>query len=325
MFCGGARLVHTLNWCGKVACVMLYSGHVRCDGSSTDYQCIRTPELVMWCTLCYFNINRYLMHYKTIYLHITIPLFLSGDILYSVQQLCINASKDGRLDLMDKCMATVAELWVLCDDTCTKSYTHHLLPLLEAPPPNCVKPPKRTIRQAACQLRSATLYFTGGKNPETKEQIKCKSKVRWSSKAAVWSRLMRLSKCAHWRKRLLLAHTIHVFLECMAQPMADICLIHGITMETVRSNHSFVEDDSQRSALCQWHLWMWARFSLLLLVTQIGRNVWSNPELVMFGSWTGSLLHEPRVGHQLVREFRLVWYLRLQGNIIFINVIFTFF
>lgn len=65
---------------------------------------------------------------------------------------------------------------------------------------------------------------------------------------------MRLSKCAHWRKRLLLARTIHVFLECMAQPMDDICLILGITMETVRSEHSFVEDDSQHSGVCQWHL-----------------------------------------------------------------------
>lgn len=190
------------------------------------------------------------------------------------------------------------------------------------------KTPKKNNPTSSLPAATRNIIFHRGKNPETKKQIKCKSKVRWSSKAAVWSRLMRLSKCAHWRKRLLLAHTIHVFLGCMAQPMADICLIYGITMETVRSNHSFVEDDSQRSALCQWHLWMWARFSLLLLVTQIGRNVWSNPELVMFDSWTGSLLHEPRaesrasIGSRiptcLVSETAGKYY-------ILINVIFTFF
>lgn len=107
---------------------------------------------------------------------------------------------------------------------------------------------------ASCEAQH--YISTEKKGQEQKSQIKCKSKVWWYSKAAVWSRLMRLSKCAHWRKRLLLARAIHVFLECMAQPMDDICLIHGITMETVRSNHSFVEDDSQRSAPCQWHLWI---------------------------------------------------------------------
>lgn len=187
-------------------------------------------------------------------------------------------------------------------------YTHHLLPLLEEPPQNCAKNPKRTIRQAACQLWSATSYFNRKKGQEQKRQIKCKRKVRWSSKAAVWSRLMRLSKCAHWRKSLLLARAIHVFLECMAQPMDVICLIHGITMETVRSNHSFVEDDSQRSAPCQWHQCMWAdSLCSMLLVTQIGRNVWSNPELVMFGlvirftfASTGS-----RVRHSSVQEIQI--------------------
>lgn len=74
---------NTQSWCVKVACVVLYSGHVRCDGSSTDYQCICTPELVMWCTHCYFKVNRYLMHYKTS--HITSPLSLRGGILYSAQ------------------------------------------------------------------------------------------------------------------------------------------------------------------------------------------------------------------------------------------------
>ncbi len=120
------------------------------------------------------------------------------------------------------------------------------------------KKPKKTNPTSSLPAVKRNIIFQQKKGQEQKSQIKCKSKVRWSSKAAVWSRLMRLSKCAHWRKRLLLARAIHVFLECMAQPIDDICLIHGITMETVRSNHSFVEDDSQRSAPCQWHLWMWA-------------------------------------------------------------------
>lgn len=195
---------------------------------------------------------------------------------------------------MDKCMATVAELWVLCDDTCTKWYTHHLLPLLEAPPPNCVKPPKRTIRQAACQLRSATLYFTGRKK---KSRNKRTNKMQKQGPMIQWS-------CS------LITADAPLQMRTLAQKASSgthdsrIPWMHGTTygwyMSDTRHHHG---DTALKPFLC----WGWqpalrsvpmtpmnvSRFSLLLLVTQIVRNVWSNPELVMFDSWTGSLLHEP--------------------------------
>jgi len=78
-------------------------------------QIINASALLSWlCDACTAKVNRYLMHYKT--LHITNFIFASDN-----KRNCASThSKNGRVDLTDKCMATVAELWVLCDDTCTK-------------------------------------------------------------------------------------------------------------------------------------------------------------------------------------------------------------
>lgn len=125
--------------------------------------------------------------------------------------------------------------------------THHLMPSREESPSNCVKSPERTIRQAAWQPWNATLYFKNKKTKERQQNVKAKSDdpLKLQSDHG-WC----ASPNAHTGAKGFCWHNaIHVFLECMAKPMEDKCQIHGITMETVRLNHFFVEDDSQRSAL----------------------------------------------------------------------------
>lgn len=115
-------------------------------------QIINVSALLSWlCDACagYFNLNRYLIHYETSHLPLFLPFFLTYERNSDLTQF--GSLRMRRIDMMSKCTATVAELWVLYDDTYAK-YTHHLLPLLEEPPPNCAKTPKRPIRQAACQL-----------------------------------------------------------------------------------------------------------------------------------------------------------------------------
>ncbi len=84
--------------------------------SSTDYKCICTPELVMWCMLQPKPLSNPLWDLpSTFFLMVT----FGSDSERNSDLTQFRSQRMRLIGMMSKCTATVAELWVLYDDTYT--------------------------------------------------------------------------------------------------------------------------------------------------------------------------------------------------------------